>query len=278
MRHPSRLAALLLAALAAVMLWLWLQERRVSGQLMLEGAGAAAEKAKLQAEVAARVGEIESLRQQMMKEGIQPVVASPRAVPVPDESKRLEAVRSLTQAEQRISQLQAAVSEARERAGQLEAQVEKLAGENKQMEESLATLRDDLAGARRVVEVSEEEIRSKAARITQLETAARETRDTRPAEQKKLQDAAAAVRELTEIDRRRENTLQSLQRRFRDISDQYRAFALRLDTNRDNPAAAIPDVSRIQATVQAAEDEMRQLNALNVQARQAAQKVASATR
>ncbi len=269
---------MLFAALAAVFLWLWINERRIAAQSFLDAAKAAADRKTLQSEIAARVGEIESLRQQMMREGIHPTVPSPRAVQPPDESKRLEAIRSLAQAEQRINQLQAALSDSRERAAQLDAQLETVSADRKKLEENASNLRDDLASARRLIEVTEAEIKSKAARIAQLETALRTTRDTPSGDQKKLQDAAAAARELIELDRRRENTLQSLQRRFRDISDQYRAFALRLDTNRDNPAAAIPDVSRIQSAVQGAEDEMRQLNTLNTQARQIAQKIAASAR
>jgi chromosome segregation ATPase len=272
--HPSRLAALALAVLATVFAWLWLAGRRRAAELELETAKSVTARRTLESELAARVRDIEALRAQMAAEGIVPAVEPHRKAPPPDDSKRLEAVRSLAQAEQRIAALQSALSEARERAGQFEAQAEKLRADSRKLENSINELRDDLDASRRVVEASDAEIRSKAERITQLEASLKAARETRSTADPRAQQAAALIREFADINRRRENTLQSLQRRFRDISDQYRSFALRLDTNRDNPAAAMPDVSRIQSTVQSAEDELRQLNTLNIQAQRLAQKLA----
>ncbi|NWF85303.1 MAG: hypothetical protein HXY18_15925, partial [Bryobacteraceae bacterium] len=133
MHHPSRLAAALLAATTAVFLWLWFSERRKNEQIILGAAQNAAEQAKLKTEIAERVREIEALRAQMDSEGIVPALPARPPAP-PDESKRLEAVRNLAQAEQRIAALQSSLNDARERGGQLEAQVERLQAENKRLE------------------------------------------------------------------------------------------------------------------------------------------------
>jgi len=271
--HPSRNLAFLLAACSIVLALLWLRERSQTSQLNLEAARAVTARKTMESEIAARVKEIESLRVQLAAEGIAPAVPEAVKPATPDESKRLEAVRNLAQAEQRAASLQSALSEARERAGQLEAQVEKLQADKSKVEASIEETRVDLAAARRVVEASDAEIRSKAERIVQLEASLRTARESRAGADQRAQQAGAVLREIAELNRRRENTLQSLQRRFRDISDQYRAFALRLDTNRDNPAAAMPDVSRIQSAVQAAEDELRQLTTLNAQAQRLIQKL-----
>lgn len=273
MFHPSRILLFLLAACCAVLAVLWVRERSQTARLNLEMARSVTARKTLESETAARVREIESLRAQLAAEGIEPALPEIRKPAAPDDSKRLEAVRSLAQAEQRATALQSALSEARERAGQLEAQVEKLQADSRKLEASLEETREDLAAARRVVDASDAEIKSKADRIAQLEASLKAARDVRSTTDQRAQQAGAVLREITELNRRRENALQSLQRRFRDISDQYRAFALRLDTNRDNPAAAIPDVSRIQSAVQAAEDELRQLTTLNAQAQRLIQKL-----
>lgn len=273
MHHPSRLAAILFAGSTALFLFLWLGERRRSDQLILGAAQHAGETAKLRTEIAERVREIDALRAQMHSEGIVPAVPGARPSPPADESKRVEAVRNLAQAEQRIAALQASLNEARERAAQFEAQVEKLQTDNKQLEVSSAETRDDLASARRIIEATDAELKSKSERIAQLESAVRAAREAQSAAEKKNQQTSSLLSDFADVNRRRENTLQSLQRRFRDISDQFRSFAMRLDTNRDNPAAAMPDVSRIQSAVQAAEEEFRQLTTLNTQAQRLAQKL-----
>lgn len=273
MHHPSRLAAILFAGSAALFLFLWLGERRRSDQLILGSAQHASETAKLRSEIAERVREIEALRAQMHSEGIVPAVPSKRPSAPPNESQRLEAIRNLAQAEQRIAGLQASLNDARELTGRLEARIEALEAENKRLESAGVEMRDDLASARRIIEASDAELKSKADRIAQLEAAVRAARQAQSAAETKNQQTATLLAEFAELNRRRENTLQTLQRRFRDISDQFRAFALRLDTNRDNPSAAMPDVSRMQAAVQAAEEEFRQLNTLNAQAQRLAQKL-----
>lgn len=278
MKHPSRILALALAALAVLLGWLWLAERKRTADLTLEAARAATSRKTVETELAARVREIESLRALLAEQGLDEKAEKPARFVLPDDQKRLEAVRSLAQAEQRISALQSALSEAREKLSQAEAVAERYQSENRKLETSLADLKDDLAASRRVVAASEAELRSKADRIAQLEKTARTERDSRAAAEQRTEQTAALLSEFAELNRRRENTLASLQRRFRDISDQYRSFAMRLDTNRDNPAAAMPDVSRIQAAVQAAEDEFRQLNALNTQAQRLAQKLGAAGR
>ncbi len=278
MHHPARLAAILFAGSAALFLFLWLGERRTSSQLALANARHAGETATLKAAVADRGREIEALRAQLRSEGILPSSPGHQPSLPPDESKRLEAVRNLAQAEQRIAALQASLNEVRDRTGLLEAQIEKLQADNRKLESAGAETRDDLASARRIVEATDAELKSKAGRIAQLEASIRAVREAQSAAERQNQSASTLLGEFADLNRRRENTLQSLQRRFRDISDQFRAFALRLDTNRDNPAAAVPDVSRIQSAVQAAEEDFRQLNTLNTQAQRLAQKLGPAGR
>jgi hypothetical protein len=66
----------------------------------------------------------------------------------------------------------------------------------------------------------------------------------------------------------------NLQRRYRELTDLYRSTLLTIEQQRDNPAIRqLPDASRIQATVLAAEDDLRQLNALNTQAQRLSQKL-----
>ncbi|MGC4048579.1 MAG: hypothetical protein QM757_03495 [Paludibaculum sp.] len=68
--------------------------------------------------------------------------------------------------------------------------------------------------------------------------------------------------------------MNSLQRRYRELTDQLRALAVRLEhSERDSPVTAAPDISRIQTTVQSAEDDLRQLLSLNTQAQSLTQKL-----
>jgi chromosome segregation ATPase len=70
---------------------------------------------------------------------------------------------------------------------------------------------------------------------------------------------------LQEIDSRREIFLTSVLRRYRDITDEFRAMSGMLDTNRDANSGACSGavLSRIQNAVTGAEDDLHQLGELN---------------
>jgi hypothetical protein len=115
----------------------------------------------------------------------------------------------------------------------------------------------------------EAELKTKTDRVGSIESELRRARDANSAETRRNSQIAAILSSFDEINRRRENTLTSLQRRYRDLTDAYRALALRLDTQRDSQTPVqitSGEVSRMTTTVQSAEDELRQLNTLNAEA------------
>jgi hypothetical protein len=81
---------------------------------------------------------------------------------------------------------------------------------------------------------------------------------------KSLRSAVA----LEDLNRRREVLLNNMVRRYREVTDQYRTLSLRVQSRADqlglDPGAG--EISRIQTSVQQAEEEFRQLNSLNAQA------------
>lgn len=275
MKNPLTVVLVVLVAVAASMaMWLWTGQRRVSAE-----AGARVETAeKLQTAATERSGALErentALRQQLAERGIEPVVA--RATPLrpgAGEVKRLETVRELAQTQVKLAAAQASLNEWQNRAHELEAALEKAAADGKRVAAEDASLREDLASARRLVAATEGELKTKAARLSQMESASRTVREDVVAASQKSTQAAALADELLDINRRRETVITSLQRRYREMTDVLRALAVRLDTQRDSVATAAPDVSRMQSTAQSAEDDLRQLNSLNTQAQRIAQKL-----
>jgi chromosome segregation ATPase len=81
-------------------------------------------------------------------------------------------------------------------------------------------------------------------------------------------DAARIYANLNDLNQRRDMYLTSILRRYRDITDQFRAMTGMLDTSRDTTSTACSGavLSRIQNAVSSAEDDMRQLNELNARA------------
>jgi len=78
-------------------------------------------------------------------------------------------------------------------------------------------------------------------------------------------DVSHIIASLQDLDRRRDVYLTSILRRYRDITDEFRAMSSMLDTSHDASSSACSSavLSRIQSAVNSAEDDMRQLSELN---------------
>ncbi|MCS7042510.1 MAG: hypothetical protein NZR01_06935 [Bryobacteraceae bacterium] len=273
MRNPvlATLSVLLGLSLAAGA-WLLRSRFQMRGEFGQQIAELRAEAAKERERVAALLLENEELRRQLAEKGITPKLP-PAVEKGAEEARRLAAIRELAGAQTRLAEAQAALLEMKNRLAELEASLERANAENRRLAAAEAALQEDLDNTRRIIQAMEAELRAKNDRLAQMETALRKAREELAALGQRLAASSQIVNELAEINRRRENTVTSLQRRYRDITDQLRALAVRLDTQRDNPAAAAGDLSRIQTAVLAAEDDLKQLNVLNSQSQQLMQKL-----
>ncbi|QOY87360.1 coiled-coil domain-containing protein [Paludibaculum fermentans] len=252
--------------------WLYVSQQR-SGPALQARVGeleksnqAAADKATALAK------ENEALRAQLAERGIEPAAAAP-AHKSEGDGRRLDAIRDLAQAQTRLAAATATNADLQNRVRDLESARETLSLENKKLAATEAGVRDDFESTRRVVQAMEAELKTKNERLSQLETNLRHSRDELAGLQKKFGTSGDTANSLLEVNRRRETVVNSLQRRYRELTDQLRALAVRLDTQRDSPVTAAPDISRIQTAVQSAEDDLRQLLSLNTQAQSLTQKL-----
>ncbi len=85
-----------------------------------------------------------------------------------------------------------------------------------------------------------------------------------------------ALASLQDLDRRRDAYLSSIIRRYREITDQFRAMTATLDSSHGAESSPFSGIalSRIQSAISLADDDMRRLNELNAQARQIENKLA----
>ena len=169
----------------------------------------------------------------------------------------LEANRQNSELQVRVERLEAAVAAARAEAVPLNA--------------ALADLREKLAASASTGESASRELKEKTERLSQTEAANRRLREEAAAQAQRSSGLARAVAELEDLDRRRENVLASVLRRYREVSEQYRALAGTPDARRpiDASAVRVADFSRINESLNMAEDDLRQLRALDAQAQSA---------
>jgi chromosome segregation ATPase len=265
-------AAFAFAVLAAAALFLLSGEKMANLNIARQLDEARQQSQSLEDQLAGLRTENDSLRDQLKAEGLQPVAPAPAARPV--ESGKLEAVRELAAMQTRYESLQQQFTDLQNRFAELEGTLEKLTGESRRSAGTEVSLKDQLASTQRVVTAMEAELKSKSARVEQLEESVRRFRDQASGADRRSSQTAQVLRQLDDINRRREDTLNAMHRRYRDVTDQLRALALRLDTQRDSPSTVgATDISRITSAVQSAEEDLRVLTSLNTQARAASERL-----
>jgi chromosome segregation ATPase len=255
-------AALLLAAL------IWQQQRF----------------ARLQQAGAGQAGELRSIRQRAEKaereaEALRALTGMPRPAEEPAEeaharrvtptTEDLERARLAIQLRESLKEANATISELETRIGSLEERLKKATDENQRLSGEERDLRDRVDTTIRLVDAVQAELKSRNERLAQLELQNRSLRDAAATAADRATKAAQAIREVEEINRRRETYLTSVLRRFRDLTDQYRAIAMRIDSEREGRTALPGELSRIQSTVAMAEEDLKQIASLSAQASRA---------
>lgn len=170
-----------------------------------------------------------------------------------------------------IAQMSRDLSTARDEAARFGSQMEQLRGEEATLRTTAASLTDDLQAARRATDALEAEAKLRSERLIRSETAEKTMRERLTRAEAAAGQVAQNVKEIEELNRRRDTYLTNLMRRFREVNDLYRNYVLNAQT-RDNSNTGLNagDLSRINATIQSAEDDLRQLQSLNARVAQLA--------
>lgn len=259
-RGPILLAALAVVTVAAVVALLVQTWRRT--ELAAKLAAAENRIEQIEERAARALAENEALRERLAELGETPPPAPTVSRP-PQGASSLEQARLLVKLQQQLSAAENALSEAEGRARELEGQLQRAQEESKRLAGALEEYTEKLAGQARVLEAVQAELKTRNERLVQLEANNLLLhRQNRQVEEESAR-LRSLLRELEEINRRRENALAAIMRRYRELADQFRALAV------PSPEPGEPrtaDLSRVQNTLAMTEDELRQLSNLNAQA------------
>ncbi|HNY38931.1 MAG TPA: hypothetical protein PKJ41_00990 [Bryobacteraceae bacterium] len=277
MKQARFAIAFLAVAAVALLAWaLWLKNQNNS--LLTQASTGASTVKTLEARASAAETDNIALRRKLEAEGIE--VPAPTGLPKSSvraaELARTETVRAMADLQKRYDALQAQFQSLQSAKSDLDNAFEATRSERRRLSTSESELKDALASSRRVLEAMEAELKTKNDRISSLESDLRRVRDSIAADSRRSSQVGAILGSFEDLNRRRENTLTGLQRRFRDLTDSYRALALRLDTQRDSQTPlqiTSAEVSRITSAVQSAEDELRQLSTLNAESQRLTQRL-----
>jgi len=186
-------------------------------------------------------------------------VIGPSSSVAEEQAQRLR--ESLAQSTAETVRLEARISD-------LQSQIETATAENRRLSAAGDELKRNLVDANQTIDNIRAELKTAADRITQLEnTSAKVNQDAAAGKQSAAQ-MKQNVSDLEGIFRRREMYLNNILRRYKEVTEQYRALSGVLDSRRDRDAAPVngTEISRIQNTIALAEEDFKQINTLNVQA------------
>jgi chromosome segregation ATPase len=178
----------------------------------------------------------------------------------------LEAIRMIGQLKDSLASANVAAEQLRTRVAELEGELERVKDENRTLDTRQSELAEKLHGANSVVDALQAELKGKNDRVVPLQMANKQLREENQTANEKISRVTQSVSQLEDINRRRDAFLTSILRRYRDVTDQYRALAARLENPGEGSAPTGSELSRIQSAISMAEDDLRQLNGLNAQA------------
>ncbi len=197
----------------------------------------------------------------------EPPQGSPIAPRPPRPSGNPEDAIAIQKLKLALADANASIARLQNRADQAEAQVQAQAVDNKRLSASEADLKENLSQVNQAVDALQRELKSSRDRATQVEIAYQKLRDQSGADSKKLADMQQLALELQDIYKRRETYVNSILRRYRQITEQYRSISGVLQAQRtDAPSTSSTDIARIQDSIAMAEEDLRQLNSLDAQA------------
>jgi DNA repair exonuclease SbcCD ATPase subunit len=166
-----------------------------------------------------------------------------------------------------LADANASIARLQSRADEAESQLQNLRIENKRLAASEADLQESLAAANQAVDTQQKELKSSRDRVTQVEIAYQKLRDQSGGDARKITELQQFAVELQDIHQRREVFLNSILRRYKQITEHYRSLSGVMQAQRtEAPGAGGADLARIQDSIAMAEEDLRQLNNLNAQA------------
>jgi chromosome segregation ATPase len=181
---------------------------------------------------------------------------------------------ALSTAEQQVQRLHDSLAQSTAEAARLQAKVTSLdsrvetaAEENRQLSTAVEEGRKNLEDASQTTEALRAQLKAGGARIADLENLNAKLKDETATGRPLSTQTQQTISDLESIFHRREMYLNNILRRYKEITEQYRAMSgVRDGRDREAGPLSSAEISRIQNSIALAEEDLKQISALNVQA------------
>lgn len=197
-----------------------------------------------------------------------PATRAPR--PVPDAA----AAEALSTAEQQVRHLHDSLAQSAAEAARLQAKVtglesrlETAAEENRRLSAAVEAARKNLEDANQAMETLRAQWKAGSARLAEMENLNTRLKEEASAGKQLSAQTQQTISDLESVFHRREMYLNNILRRYKEITEQYRAMSgVRDGRDREAGPLSSAEISRIQNSISLAEEDLKQISALSVQA------------
>ncbi len=190
----------------------------------------------------------------------------------------------LAQREAEIGQLQRELNEAHAALHRLEARTASFDEERAQASASansrFTAAQSDynarLDDLNRQIRAAQNDAQAARQHLADFQAAADKLKSDQSSSAAKIAESTRLLATLEDLNRRRGGYIASILRRYRDLTEQFRAMSGVLASSRDQNSSALSEsgLTRIQSAISQADDDLRQLNDLNSRASQVEKKLA----
>lgn len=274
------IVAIVLAALAGAGIGYW---RGVSSRaaLVRETARLQQVEAGLRARLVIVEKERDSLRAAQAAAAAHPSAPAPTPRPKPnvDEStSRQQLVQMLDERNRELEAADTSIQQLQAKLAEMDAHITQLTDQQNRLQASETDLRGRLDAASKQAADLDQLLKAREKRLADVEITNQQLRNRTDDSARRLSSLRKLSSDLEDLTQRREAYMTNILGRYREATDLFRSMSLRLENPRESTALSGSDLSRIQNAVSLAEEDMRQLRALNLRASRLQKDLKSAAR
>lgn len=182
-----------------------------------------------------------------------------------EKARSREAV-SAGQYQQALGEARAYSEELSKKVVSLEQAVATLQQENEQIRKNGSDFESQRESSRRLIAALQEQVKSKEKTLASLEAAYQRYKDSNQESSRQLDVVSKTIADLEDVNRRRLRVVEQASRRMRELSDNLRTMAVRIDTDSRGQSGMGAEITRIQSAATNLDDQIAQIGNLNAQA------------
>ncbi|MEP7365342.1 MAG: hypothetical protein ABI972_18975 [Acidobacteriota bacterium] len=167
-----------------------------------------------------------------------------------------------------LGKSESALADLRAKFSDIEQRLATLQDQDRQLRDTESTLRKSIDANTDQIVALQESSRQKDTRASQLEASLKALKSESEQNVRSLQRVRALSEDLEDLARRREAYITNILGRYREATDSLRTLSLNLENRTEGATVGRTDISRIQAAITSADEDMRQLRSLSTRSRQ----------